>query len=376
MDISGELFRKVVTAAYDLHRHRDAATYAAWLLRVLTQTIDCDSALLITVDLERQDFDAIARPTDTLERIDRRNVWRWHAAEHPFVARCTASRSIRAFRLGDLAPRAQFEQTELYRTFYRPRGIEHQLLMLVATPSARWRAVALSRRDRDFSDEECAALEALWPHIMLAQRNLGRRRRVADVSDIESPVAETAGVIVITSAAKVTVCSEQARLWITEYFDAVFIARAISLPETVERWVKQRIENEGAGRRLRPERRDPLVITRGDRCLVLDLIVDHGKNLHLLALEEVVLNAPAAALETLNLTAREAEVLAWVAQGKTNREVGIILGASARTVQKHLEHIFQKIGVESRTAAVLRAWQAARYHGLAPAAAIRPNSPR
>ncbi len=57
------------------------------------------------------------------------------------------------------------------------------------------------------------------------------------------------------------------------------------------------------------------------------------------------------------LTKREAEVLAWVAQGKTNWEVAKILGASPRTVQKHLEHIFQKLGVETRTAATVWALQ-------------------
>jgi DNA-binding CsgD family transcriptional regulator len=51
------------------------------------------------------------------------------------------------------------------------------------------------------------------------------------------------------------------------------------------------------------------------------------------------------------LTAREAEVLYWVVQGKTNRDIGDILGTSPRTVHKHLEHVFGKLGVETRTAA-------------------------
>ncbi len=63
----------------------------------------------------------------------------------------------------------------------------------------------------------------------------------------------------------------------------------------------------------------------------------------------------AAVLESLmgqfRLTAREAEVLYWVAKGKTNRDVGDILGASPRTVTKHMEHILPKLGVETRTAA-------------------------
>ncbi len=51
------------------------------------------------------------------------------------------------------------------------------------------------------------------------------------------------------------------------------------------------------------------------------------------------------------LTRRERQVLAWVAEGKTNAEIGQILETSMRTIAKHLEHIFEKLGVESRTAA-------------------------
>jgi len=51
------------------------------------------------------------------------------------------------------------------------------------------------------------------------------------------------------------------------------------------------------------------------------------------------------------LTEREVEVLRWVACGKTNRDIGDILGLSPRTVNKHLEHIFEKLGVETRSAA-------------------------
>ncbi len=60
-----------------------------------------------------------------------------------------------------------------------------------------------------------------------------------------------------------------------------------------------------------------------------------------------------APLESLGLTPREAEVLFWVAQGKTNAEIGTILGAAAATVKKHLEHIFEKLGVENRAGASL-----------------------
>lgn len=63
----------------------------------------------------------------------------------------------------------------------------------------------------------------------------------------------------------------------------------------------------------------------------------------------------AAPLEKLGLSAREAEILLWVAQGKTNSETGSILGISATTAKKHLEHIYEKLGVEGRNAATVRA---------------------
>jgi DNA-binding response OmpR family regulator len=64
------------------------------------------------------------------------------------------------------------------------------------------------------------------------------------------------------------------------------------------------------------------------------------------------------------LTLRELEVLQWVACGKTNRDIGTILGLSPRTVNKHLEHVYVKLGVETRTAAA----------AVATAAAAQPST--
>jgi DNA-binding NarL/FixJ family response regulator len=62
-----------------------------------------------------------------------------------------------------------------------------------------------------------------------------------------------------------------------------------------------------------------------------------------------------APLEKLGLTPRESEVLFWVAQGKANAEIALIIEAAAPTVKKHLEHIFEKLGVENRAGASLMA---------------------
>jgi len=69
----------------------------------------------------------------------------------------------------------------------------------------------------------------------------------------------------------------------------------------------------------------------------------------------VVINSPTVGAQTLEakllITRRESEVLFWLANGKSNKEIAKILGMGVRTVNKHLEQVFPKLGVENRTAA-------------------------
>lgn len=99
-----------------------------------------------------------------------------------------------------------------------------------------------------------------------------------------------------------------------------------------------------------------------------------GKARQARALREAILRSHGEAeggadmlASTAALTRREAEVMSWVARGKTNRDIADILGMSPRTVNKHLEHIFEKLGVETRTAAVAASAARARGHVPAPA---------
>ena len=66
------------------------------------------------------------------------------------------------------------------------------------------------------------------------------------------------------------------------------------------------------------------------------------------------------AFASLNLTPREAEVLFWISQGKSNHDIGVILGAKTGTICKHVEHILGKLNVENRTAAAVVALETSR----------------
>lgn len=80
------------------------------------------------------------------------------------------------------------------------------------------------------------------------------------------------------------------------------------------------------------------------------MLLQRQRELHLLQ-EEKTSAAGVVPLSHYQLTPRETDVLVWVAKGKTNRDIAEIIGMSPRTVNKHLEHIYVKLGVETRSAA-------------------------
>ena len=84
-------------------------------------------------------------------------------------------------------------------------------------------------------------------------------------------------------------------------------------------------------------------------------------DLVMLVLEEEHAPPGPAALLSLGLTPRQAEVVYWVAQGKTNPEIGTILGASSRTIDKHMERIFERLGVENRASIIVATAERLRH---------------
>jgi DNA-binding NarL/FixJ family response regulator len=127
------------------------------------------------------------------------------------------------------------------------------------------------------------------------------------------------------------------------------------LPEPLQQWLEQAQKGKGGSKALaaasfpdHPELRLYYMGNAGPNEFLLRLAKDTSANL------------PAEFSSELGLTTREGEVLSWLSKGKTNRDIAQILGLSPRTVDKHLEQIYAKLGVENRTAAAAIAANAAR----------------
>lgn len=165
--------------------------------------------------------------------------------------------------------------------------------------------------------------------------------------------ASGSALVVVDAGGKIILRTRQASCWLEAYFEGGMDPSA--LPPEVWRWMQGAMAGAGGTA--------PGVLTREQGELRLRLIyggaVTGGG--FLLKLDEARRKSESVPLaDGYNLTPRELEVLLWVAKGKTNRDIGDILGLSPRTVNKHLEHIYQKLGVETRTAAAALAMRGVR----------------
>lgn len=113
----------------------------------------------------------------------------------------------------------------------------------------------------------------------------------------------------------------------------------------------------------------PPSLQRADTGLILRRFTEPGRDdLSFYVIEEKAPSPNPAALLSLGLTSREAEVLFWIAQGKSNPDIATILGAGVRTIHKHVENIFRKLGCETRAAAAVTAQETLRTPGFSASA--------
>jgi len=228
--------------------------------------------------------------------------------------------------------------------------VDHQMVVGLPAPSPRVVGVALNRSGSDFSERDRLLLSALRPHIVQALRNAESFSQMkGEVALVLQGLEEIGrGIVLLGPDGGIRSATRVARQWMTTYFGQRAV-RAKHLPEALQRWVRfQGTTIRSSGDVF--SAREPLVVECQDSRLVVRLIPASGGGL--LLLEQRHTAQSPASFESLGLSRREAEVLAWVAQGKTDAAIGTILSLSPRTVAKHLEHIYQRLGVENRSAAV------------------------
>jgi DNA-binding NarL/FixJ family response regulator len=179
--------------------------------------------------------------------------------------------------------------------------------------------------------------------VHLAQtRNLMRAERLLDESEFAAIAVNAEGQIIWLTPA--------AALWLADYTQQQSRVNPFGvgawLPEQLLAWFKQwRLAFGNSAVEQQFYKLIPGFNVAASAC-------ESPSEYMLMLQRENAQWTPEILREKLKLTFREAEILMWIARGKTNKEIGIILTTSPRTVNKHLEHIFEKLGVSTRAAAV------------------------
>jgi DNA-binding CsgD family transcriptional regulator len=243
LDLVGE-----VSALLELDELRDG------LLTAIRTVVPCDYVSLNQVGPDPEQNWSIVEPTMPIQSME---LFYRLADQNPLAERHLRTRDGRPYRISDVVTPEQFHHTDLYREFYAPIGIEYQISFALPSSGEEILAIALSRRETDFSDEERELLAVARPHLIQIYRN------------------------------------------------------ALHHSDVISR--------------------------------------------------QLLRSAPFAdqkPLQDLGLTPAQAKVLSLIAGGQSTSDIAGDLQISERTVQKHLQGVYRRLGVSDRSAAIHRAWQA------------------
>jgi DNA-binding CsgD family transcriptional regulator len=225
-----------------------------------------------------------------------------------------------------------------YAAEFDQQGVVDQASVWL-TPSLVHKASIVFESDRrDFSERDRLLVDLLRPHLAGLYRAAGVRRLLAGaLAGLEAdPDSDDRGVVLRRRDGGLELVSASAR----RLLDGYFAERGGGLPTALEDWLQAEARRPDRSRSASSR----FTVVQGGRRLVVDAV---GSDLSTLLLAE----EPAPAVP---LTAREWDVLRCIAAGNSNAEIARLLWIAPGTVRKHLEHIYGKLGVRSRTAAVAR----------------------
>ncbi len=274
-----------------------------------------------------------------------------HIHEHPIVTYYRQTHDGHARKITDFLPQQHFLRLGLYVEFYRRLDTRYQIAMKLPSPPSLTVAFVLNRDRRDFSERDRLMLNLLRPHLIQAYRNAETWSELRQENSLLRQAIDESnlGMIVVKNTGRIRSMTERARRWLEAYCGRLPHAGEW-LPVEVRRWFLYQ-QTQWTDNNALPQVQMPLVLEREGQQLHIRLLTNTNEKQHILLLKEQTTRVTPASLLMLGLSQREAEVLYWLMQGKTNPEIGIILSVSSRTVQTHVLRVYQKLGVETRNAA-------------------------
>lgn len=308
--------------------------------------------------MERGTRKVFGRQAEALSNADR-SAFDHHFREHPLVRFHSAHPGGPTQRISDCVAASDFRQQAVYADYYRRIGINHVMALPLRIDAGNVISIVFNRSTSDFKAAERALLDAIRLPLAALYRNLAARE-VAGVglACLNDLVARAGWSVVRVSLSGRILGTSMPAMRVLQRFFPHFSSGHAQLPNPLGDWLSRcscwGLDRVAAGQG------ECFAIARGGARLTVHFVADPVKpECGYLLVKSERQCVEAQQIASLPLTKREREVMALVTAGKTNAQIALIIDISARTVQKHLEHVFVKLGVETRTAAAIMTMTAA-----------------
>jgi DNA-binding CsgD family transcriptional regulator len=330
-------YTRLLACIEGIYRCRRLEEFPRLAMTELRKLVECKTACYAEVDFARQ---RLLNAFDPPFPFEPPKEWLQFAADHPVLSYFKTSGDGQALKISDFVDVPEFHRLEVYRKIFQGTGVEDQIGFGVQVDNQFVLGFCLSRGERSFTEQDRTLLNLVRPHIIQAYLRLEELAGHEKLRhDLQTALRENGlGVIILNDSRAIVHATPGAFEKLAGYLP-VPVGRH-TLPETLAQWAFDEDGGPGA---------EPFAVRREPARLLIRRVKQDGRLLLLLSEE----NSAAAAerLARYQLTPREMEVLRWMADGKSNAEIGAILGVTTGTAKIHVERILTKLGVENRTAA-------------------------
>jgi DNA-binding CsgD family transcriptional regulator len=349
--------QQLLMTIHNLYTLKNADTFGTDSLALLSLIVPADASVAMTfrADFTELTVKSLAPDLDRLVEVLMPAMTRY-TNQSPFFANIP-SIVKGTHKASDFIDFAAFSRREIYTEVMKPLGSDDTtMLILFDLDSGRWPRpdelilhYAFYHPWQKLSDRDRLMLNLLQPHLIQSYQNVCQYQQFQQKIEELQQSLDRCGVILIDDLGRVQLMTAQAATWLQFYFPDN--RNFHQLPELLQSWVRYQIDRLKSVDNL-PSPQLPLRLQQDNRQLTMRMTIDIPGKSYLLFLAEEAILSILAALELLGLTQREAEILAGIIRGRSNQEIANELQMSINTVRKHLEHIYQKLGVQSRTEAI------------------------
>jgi DNA-binding CsgD family transcriptional regulator len=348
--------KRLFESLVDLYGTSDHDAYPNRVLSFISNLVPNEVVTYNDIDLQRRRTRMIwepgSPPTQLVPAFDQ------FFHQHPVYGHLKRTKDGRARTISDLCSRRAFQRSDLYNHYYRKvhshRWWDQLDLSPIVSP-ARLLTIAVNRTGQGFTERDREVMNLLNPHIKQALRNAEALKQWKEEAALLKNALRRSGqaVAAISEGGTIQWATSRAERLMKLYWPDEG-KRPGRLPQALHDWTRQQLKALCCPGHI-PRPLSPLLIRGGRGELRVTLVRDTRSTL--LFFQEKVTSPQPDVLKRHGLTTREAEVLDLVTLGRTNPEIAELLGISPRTVQSLVQRIFDKLGVETRTAAATLAME-------------------